>query len=325
MVAAHAGVSRATVSRVVNGSDTVAPEIARAVRAAVAELGYVPNRAARSLASAQTHAIALIVPEDVRRLFGDQFFADVITGLTGRLESTDYVLNLMVANQDPDAKAIRYLTGGAVDGAFVVSHHTDNTFLQPVAEAIPLVFGGRPVSPVDGAYWVDVDNRAAARMATERLISIGRTRIATVTGPANMGGGIDRLSGFREALDAAGLAPGPVVEGDFTTPGGATAMREVLAQDAGIDAVFVASDQMAVGAIATLHAAGLTVPGDVAVVGFDDSDVANLSEVPLTTVRQSAPRLGLTMAGVMLDILGGREDTPRETTLPTQLVVRESA
>lgn len=119
MVAERAGVSRATVSRVVNGSPKVHPHSADAVRAAIADLGYVPNRAARTLASQQSHAIALVAPEDITRFFGDVYFASIVSGIHGRLEQSDYVLNLMVASPDPSAKMLRYLAGGAVDGLVV--------------------------------------------------------------------------------------------------------------------------------------------------------------------------------------------------------------
>lgn len=325
MVGSHAGVSRATVSRVVNGSPKVSEEIVRTVRAAIVELGYVPNRAARSLASKQAHAIALIVPEDMTRLFGDLYLATIIVGINDRLQESDYVLNLMVASTDPQGKTMRYLQGGNVDGALVVSHHTDNMFLSTLTGILPVVFGGRPSDGIEGGYVVDVDNVAGSRTATERLISTGRQRIATITGPKSMRVGSEREAGFLAALADAGLTPGPVVEGDFTLPGGAVAMRAVMAQDPTIDGVFVASDSMAAGAMTVLRSMGKRVPEDIAMVGYDDSEAARTTEVPLTTVRQPSEETGAAMVDTLLAVLEGAEDIPRTRILPTELIIRDSA
>lgn len=325
MVGAHAGVSRATVSRVVNGSPKVSEEIAQTVRASIAELGYVPNRAARSLASKQAHAIALVVPEDMTRLFGDLYLATIIVGINDRLQESDYVLNLMVASTDPQGKTMRYLQGGNVDGALVVSHHTADTFLSALTKIIPVVFGGRPAAGIEGGYVVDVDNVAGSRTATERLISTGRTRIATITGPKDMRVGSEREAGFLAALTDAGLKPGPIVEGDFTLRGGAAAVRAVLEQDPTVDGIFVASDSMAAGAMTVLRSMGIRVPTDIAMVGYDDSEAARSTEVPLTTIRQPSEEMGAAMADTLIAVLNGAEDRPRTLILPTELIIRASA
>ena len=140
-----------------------------------------------------------------------------------------------------------------------------------------------------------------------------------------MPGGIDRLTGFLASLEEAGLAPGPIVEGDFTLRSGTEARREVLAQNADIDGIFVASDMMAAGAMTVLRSHGLTVPDDVAVVGYDDSAAALTTDVPLTTVRQPSESMGVTIASILMDVLNGVGDHPRLTLLPTELVVRSSA
>lgn len=325
MVASLAGVSRATVSRVVNGSPTVSAPIAEAVRRAIGELGYVPNRAARSLVNQQSQAIALVAPEDVTRFFGDLFFAAIVSGIDARLESSDYVLNLMIANQDPSAKTLRYLAGGAVDGAIVVSHHTSDRFLKRITETLPVVFGGRSAIVGSGHYVVDVDNVQGARTATQRLINRGCRHIATITGPLTMQSATDRMQGWRAALDDAGAAPGPVVDGDFTMLGGARAMRELLELGKPVDGIFVASDLMASGATPVLAEYGLRVPDDVAIVGFDDSPAAVSGPVRLTTVSQPSREMGWQMADILLDVLAGKSDRPHTTILPTQLVVRDSA
>ena len=322
-VAAAAGVSRSTVSRVVNGSTAVSPEALDAVRAAIARLNYVPNRAARSLASRQTHAIALIVPEDTTRFFGDPFFAAIVAGITGALAGSDYLLNLLIASEDPGDKMGAFVRNRGVDGALIVSHHTSDAYIDSIADAVPTVFGGRPVHERDSDYVVDVDNVEGARTATRRLIDIGRTRIATVTGPLTMLAAGDRLQGFRSAMADADLEPFAVEEGDYGEAGGAEAARRILAAGTP-DAIFVASDLMARGVLAVLRRAGIRVPDDVAIVGYDDSAIALTTDPPLTTVRQPMYKQGETMAEVLLAHLGG--GTPERTTiLPTELVVRESA
>lgn len=322
-VAAAAGVSRSTVSRVVNGSTAVSPEALGAVHAAIDRLNYVPNRAARSLASRQTHAIALIVPEDTSRFFGDPFFAAIVAGITGTLQSSDYLLNLLIASDDPGNKMTGFVRNGGVDGALLVSHHTSDAFIERIADAVPLVYGGRPARRHDGDYVVDVDNIFGAREATRRLIDIGRTRIATISGPLTMVSSGDRVQGFREALADAGLTPFAEEEGDYSEASGADAARRILAAGRP-DAIFVASDLMARGALTALRASGIRVPEDIAIVGFDDSSVAVSCDPQLTTMRQPMYAQGEAMAQVLLSLLAGGEPE-RTTILPTELVLRASA
>ncbi|GAA1856659.1 LacI family DNA-binding transcriptional regulator [Microbacterium koreense] len=322
-VAATAGVSRSTVSRVVNGSTAVSPAALEAVQRAIAELNYVPNRAARSLASRQTHAMALIVPEDTTRFFGDPFFASVVSGINSRLSRSDYVLNLFIASDDPGDKTTSYVRSGAVDGAIVVSHHTSDTFIDRIAAVIPVVYGGRPVRERERDYYVDVDNRRGAYEATIHLIESGRRHIATISGPITMPAGVDRVQGFREALADHGLAEVAAEDGGFTADGGTIAMRRILESGVRPDAIFAASDLMAQGAMAVLAAAGLRVPDDVAIVGFDDSPVATSVTPRLTTMRQPSFAQGEQMASMLIDLLAGREPD-HVTILETELVVRDS-
>jgi LacI family transcriptional regulator len=325
-VAAAAGVSRSTVSRVVNGSTQVRPDVIAAVQAAIDELGYVPNRAARSLANRQTMSIALVIPEDTIRFFGDPYFALIVQGIARGLEDSDYVLNLQLASPSaPSTKTIRYLLGGNVDGALVVSHHYGDHFLTQMVSSLPVVFGGRPLRKEDRSnYFVDVDNEAAAAMGTQYLIDQGRSRIATITGPVDMPAGIDRADGWGRALREAGLAENRLAHGDFTAISGARAMRELLDKWPDLDAVFVASDLMAAGAVSVLREQGKSIPGDVAVVGFDDSPSATSGDIQLTTVSQPSVEMGVKMAQMLLGILRG-EPTEHECIMPTSMIVRESA
>ncbi len=323
-VAARAGVSRSTVSRVVNGSTAVSPAALEAVRRAIEELQYVPNRAARSLASRQTRAIALVIPEQTDRFFGDPFFASIVAGIGEVIGESDYIMNMLIASDDASAKALAYLRGGSVDGAIVASHHTSDTFLERIADVVPVVYGGRPARVRDEDYFVDVDNVAGGRLATAHLLARGHRRIATVSGPPDMPAGIDRLQGFRDAMTEAGLEPVAVENGDFTEMGGALAMNRILSTAADLDAVFVASDLMARGAYAALREKGIEPGRDVAVIGFDDSSVSTALTPALTTVRQPSLTQGRHMASVLLDILAGRS-AAHATILPTEIVERDSA
>lgn len=323
-VARLAGVSRSTVSRVVNGSESVSPEAVASVKAAIESLNYVPNRAARSLASSRTMAIGVIIPEDTHRFFGDPFFAAIVSGINATVASSPYVLNLLIASTDPGDKMVGYARSGSIDGAIVVSHHTSDTFVQAIASAVPVVYAGRPLAVRPGDYYVDVDNTAGARDAVEYLIGQGRTRIATITGPTSMAAGVDRLEGYRQAMRAAGLEAVAIEDGDFTAEGGAAAMRRILEGSGRPDAVFAASDLMARGALSVLQAARVRVPEEIAVMGFDDSALATNGTPTLTTMRQPSFQQGQTMARVLIDRLAGAAPE-HATILPTELIVRESA
>ena len=326
MVAAEAGVSRSTVSRVVNGSPKVRADVVAHVQDAITRLNYSPNRAARSLASRQTYAIALMVPEETSRFFGDPYFASIVNGITSRLEQTDYVLNLLVASSDPNRKNRRYLRGGNVDGALVVSHHAGDQDLVELNSTMPVVFGGRPSMPdLNAGYYVDVDNVSGGRQATRYLIERGARRIGTVTGPTDMPAAIDRLAGWRAEMTAHGLATDALVHGDFTSFSGAMATRELLDAHGDLEAIFVASDLMARGAVATLHERGIAVPGDIAVVGYDNSSAATSGVLQLTTISQPSEEMGARMADLLLEILAGRAPSDLACILPTSLVVRDSA
>lgn len=319
-VADAAGLSRATVSRVINGGARVSPEAMSAIQEAIARLNYVPNRAARSLAIRQTMALALVIPEDTTRFFGDPYFARIIDGITHVTGDTDYVLTLTLAA--PGDKTARYLLSGSVDGAIVVSHHLDDSFVEQLEGHLPVVFNGRPSG--GETHYVDVDNVAGAQLATQHLVSIGRSRIAMIAGRLDMLAANERVDGWRGALTAASLESSRLAEGDYTILGGARAMRQLLAEHPDLDAVFVSSDLMALGALTELRLQGRRVPQDVAVVGYDDSIAASQSDIPLTTVRQPAEQMGQAAAEMLLGLIRG-EDVPPHRVLPTQLVRRETA
>lgn len=323
-VAERAGVSRATVSRVVNEQAST-PESRRAVEAAISELGYVPNLAARTLVTQRTGLIALVLPEASTRVFSeDQFFPQLIQGVSQELEEADRQLVLMLAGSVESRQRIEHSAQARhVDGVMLASLHGANPLTAALVRSkIPVVSNERALGPVVVPH-VDVDNYGGARAAVEHLVAAGRCRIASITGPPDMIAGIDRGQGCRDVLGEAGM---PLVEatGDFTRTSGADAMSRLLAEDPGIDAVFVASDLMADGALRTLQREGVRVPEDIAVIGFDDIGLAQQTDPPMTTVRQPIPGIGRTMAGQLLRVIDGHEIEPA-ITLPTELILRESA
>jgi DNA-binding LacI/PurR family transcriptional regulator len=327
-VALLAGVSRATVSRVVNESPKVSPEARVAVQAAIAQLRYVPNRMARSLVTRRTDTIALVLSEPNSQVFSDPFFASIVHGVSAALAETELTLVLLTARDAREQQKIaRYARQGHVDGVVLMSLHSEDLLPDILTEAgVPLVLCGRPYDGRSVAY-VDADNQGGARVATEHLIGLGRSRVAVLTGPMDMIAGVDRHAGWVAATTDAGRRPDPalVAHGDFTEAGGEAAMARLLDQAPDLDAVFVASDPMAVGALRALRAAGRRVPEDVAVVGFDDADVALTSDPPLTTVAQPLDVMTTELVELLGRQIDGRAEPAESRTCPTRLVRRASA
>ncbi|MET7825688.1 LacI family DNA-binding transcriptional regulator [Streptomyces sp. NPDC005386] len=332
-VAARAGVSRATVSRVVNGGDGVREPLVERVRRAVEELGYVPNQAARSLVTRRHDAVAVVIAEPETRVFADPFFAHQLRGISKELTAHDSQLVLLLTEgRDDHARVARYLAGGHVDGALVFSLHLDDPLPGLIHGAgVPTVFGGRPDwggSDRESVY-VDCDNRGGAREAVRHLVGLGRTRIAHITGALDQTSAVDRLDGFRDVVGE--VDPALVAEGDFTPSGGERAMRKLLERRPDVDAVFVANDLSALGVLRVLREAGRRVPEDVAVIGFDDMlPIAEQTDPPLTTVRQDIEEMGRLMARMLIRGLEGGTGTDTDpersgVVLPTTVVVRGSA
>jgi DNA-binding LacI/PurR family transcriptional regulator len=325
-VAERAGVSRSTASRAINGGLRVSPEAMESVAAAVADLGYTPNRAARSLVTRRTDSVALVVPEPDERVLSDPFFAGVLNGVSTPLAASDLQLLLVIARPGESDRTARYLRAGHVDGAIVVSHHDDDAIDRALrASGLPTVFIGRPLAGGEGAAVVDTDNVLGGRLATEHLLAIGRRRVGTIAGPADMSAGVDRLEGWRASLAAAGLPADAVVHGDFTVDGGAAAARELLARHPDVDAVFIASDLMAAGALPVLAEAGRDVPGDVAVVGYDNSGLATTTKPHLTTVTQPVIAMARAAGEELVAQLQGRPTREAPHIFAPELVVRGSA
>ncbi|MFE2638000.1 LacI family DNA-binding transcriptional regulator [Streptomyces scopuliridis] len=356
-VARAAGVSRATVSRVVNGVRNVDPVIQESVRQAVAATGYTPNRAARSLVTRRTDAIALVVsgagddptPEDeaagptggahrpeepdggagssfTAQVFADPFFGRVVTGVVNYLRPRGMYPVLMFAETSrAREEVVSYLRQGSADGALVVSTHADDPLPALITDAgLPAVLYARPSRPTRISY-VDLAHQDGARLAAEHLLARGCRRIATITGPLDVPAGQDRLAGFRDTMARAGQPYVPLAEGSFTQESGEAAMARLLAEHPDLDGVFAANDLMAVGACHVLREHGRRVPEDVAVIGFDDSSAAAACRPPLTTVRQPVEEMAAEMARLLLDRLAGSDRAVTSVIFEPSLVVRGSA
>jgi DNA-binding LacI/PurR family transcriptional regulator len=327
-VAELAGVSRATVSRVINGKPRVSRETRVAVERAATRLGYVPNRAARSLVTRRNDSIGLVIPEPTAQFFNDPFFPRLVKGVTeGLAEPGVQLVLFMPQSSAEEARLADYLSGGHVDGVLIVSlHGLDGLPLGLKRHGIPVVLCGRPMVSADLSY-VDADNEHGAMQAVAHLVDQGRKVIATVAGPQDMGAGVDRLEGYRRGLRAADRELSSDLEevADFTFEGGQTAMRALLERRPDVDAVFVTSELMALGAMNTLRAHDRRVPDDVAVVGFDDSPVGLTANPPLSTIRQPTELMGLEMTRLLLRMISSGDHRPQHLILGTELIVRASS
>jgi DNA-binding LacI/PurR family transcriptional regulator len=340
-VARVAGVSRSTVSRVINGSRNFDPAVREAVRAAVAQTGYVPSIAARSLASRRAGAIALVlsgigetVGDDQGQrdgsydgeLFADPFFGRIANGVTRFLRPRGVHPTLMFAETPADREhVVAYLRRGNADGALLVSTHPHDPLPELLVDAgLAAVLFARPARMLPISY-VDLAHRDGAALAAAHLLARGCTRVATISGPLDVAAAQDRLSGFREAMARQGHGYVPSAEGDFTLAGGEKAMDLLLAQHPDLDGVFVANDVMAQGALLTLRERGRRVPADVAVVGFDDSRAATGCRPKLTTVRQPVEDMAAQMTRMLLEQIDRPERPPASVIFDPRLVVRESA
>lgn len=328
-VAAYAGVSRSTASRALNEETYVSPKAREAVLAAARDLGYSPNQAARSLVTRRTGAVALILSEPESKVLADPYFLSVMRAAFRSLANRgSQMLVMFVDTRDDIPRTIKFLDGGHVDGALVFAPHSGDplpTALKLVG--VPVIFGGRPGNAGKGLYTVDYDNLAGAHMATTHLIERGRRKIVTVTGTLDHPAAQDRLQGWQRALADHGIeSDGRAESGDFTQSGGETAMFRLLDRVPDLDAVFAASDPMAVGVMQALRARRKRVPEQVAIVGFDDTPlIAPLTTPPLTSVHQDPAEQINQMILILQDLLAGVTPAHKRKMLPVSLTVRESS
>ena len=320
-----AGVSRSTVSRVINRHPSVKPEVRERVLEVVAETGYYPDPAARSLASHRSGVIGLVVPLAVQSLFDDPYFAHLIQGISQACNAQDYTLSLILFHsKEEEAKLYPRISRNQLfDGIIVTATQVEDPLVpQLLANQVPFVLDGRHEDP--RVSFVDTDNLAGAFTAVSHLIRLGRERIATITGPLDNLAATDRKQGYLNALRNRGhlIDKALIVTGDYTEVSGYQAMNQLLARKP--DAVFVASDTMALGALRALRGAGIKVPDDIALVSFDDLPHAATADPPLTTVRQSIQRRGAMEVGTLIDMLHDGLEPPRRLIMPAELVIRAS-
>jgi DNA-binding LacI/PurR family transcriptional regulator len=323
-VAAAAGVSRGTVSRLLNGDKYVSPAARVAIERAISETGYVVNRAARSLVTQRTGSIVMVLSEPHEKLFEDPNYSTTIRVAIRMLAERDLSLVMMLAGDEGDReRVVRYVRGGHADGVLLMSTHAGDPFIDALRSGPPAVSCGAVIGSEGVIPYAAADERLGGRQMTEYFVNQGRRRIAMITGPMDTPGGIQRLEGFADVLGRKATKK-LIAHGDWTQASGERAMTELLARTPDIDAVFVASDLMASGALAALRAAGRRVPDDVAVGGFDDSSVALSTHPPLTTIRQPLAEVAQETVRLLLALIDGAEHVD-PVILPTELKIRESA
>lgn len=325
-VARVSGVSRSTVSRVLNGGRHVRPEAISKVNRAVGDLGYSVNQAARNLASGRTGSVAFVVSEQHEHLFGDPNFGVLVRIFSRELRSRGQHL-LVTTAQDYGEETFLgdYLTAGHVDGALFALPREGETLLDRVARSgLPLVVQGQPLGYEQELSWVAIDEEAAAFEAVSYLLDQGRSHIGTVTGPLNTSSGRRRLEGYRRAVGK--RSPQSfVAPGDWSPASGRLGARRLLERHPRMDGLFMASDLMALEAMAVLRESGRRIPDDVAVVGFDDSTAAIMADPPLTTIHQPFEQSAVEAVRILNELIAGLHTDPQHVLMPTRLVRRRSA
>ncbi len=322
-IARLSGVSRSTVSRVINGDVRVAAATRERVAAIVEREGYRPNRTAQSLASGRSNVLGVVIPMAADGVLADPYFSRLLHGIAREADGRDQFVMLSLAEAGFIHRIDEVARRGMVDGVVFSGSHASDPFADRLVESgTVFVNVGRSDNPQ--VSYVDNDNVSSARQATAHLLRLGRRRVATITGPLFATVSQDRLTGYREALEQFGVRYDEelVFESDFTEAGGRGGMRRLLEHRP--DAVFAASDRMAAGALNELRAALVAVPDDVALVGFDDIPLAQQMEPPLTTVRQNAEQLGAAAVALLLDLIDNPSESGRRIILPSELVVRSS-
>ncbi|MFM1783904.1 MAG: hypothetical protein RLZZ579_181 [Actinomycetota bacterium] len=324
-IASKAGVSRATVSRVMNGDDRVNSERAKAVLEAAQNLGYRTNRAARALSTGRTGLIAVVIDDDPTAL-SDPFWGVVLAGISRVFMANDLHSLLMVSTlESADSPIAHYLEGGEVDGAIFLQVHKDAVVNHLHDKGLPVVIIGRPVDPNSKIPYIDTDNRAGAQLATNHLFSRGCRKVATLTGDIYASAGVDRLEGYKAAhIDAnREINEELIAHCDWSFESAKIMTLRLLSRHPDLDGIFAANDTMALGAMAAVQERGRLVPDQIAIIGFDDTLMAQTHRPGLSTIRQDIVGLGAAAAETMIARLQDLEIEPR--MLPTDLVVRESA
>jgi len=324
-VAARAGVSQTTASRVLSGFKNVSPGTRAAVTEAAEALGYQVNLAARSLASARSQSIGFVVAEPSAHLWGGTYFPRLLHGITEAAEDSRLQLAIFMRQPDQTGKRLRrYLTQGHVDGLLLITSTQNDPLLADLLDhGMAVVVGGRPIG-TDDASFVDVDNYRGAAVATNHLLEQGYARPAHIAGPAQTAAGEDRLRGYLHAMREAGLEPVYILAKDFSFQAGATGAIALLEKHPTIDALFAAGDSLGLGAMTAVLASGRRIPEDVGLIGFDDSEPAAAATPPMSSIFQSVEQLGKEMVRLLVSRIADAEQPPLQMILGTRLVARAS-
>lgn len=321
-LAALSGVSRATVSRVINGG-SVSEATRDRVMAVLEQTGYRPNLAARTLASGRSGVVGVVMHVESRELFHDPYFSQLLQGMSDALSETATGMMLWLGNRSKQETLDQILGMGLLEGVIVTAYTLEDPLVDGLlASQLPTVLVGHRRADRSASY-VDVDHVQAADSVTSHLVDAGRRRIGHITGRRGTVAGEDRILGYQRAMDRARLSTeGLIADGDFRKASGASAALELL--DRGVDAIFCANDATAAGALETIHGRGFRVPEDVALAGFDDLEFAAAMDPPLTTVRQGIRAQGAEAAHALSRLLDDPDGGPRRVILPTELVIRRS-
>jgi len=324
-IAKLAGVSRSSVSGVINDRTNVSPGLREQVQRVIAETGFQPDPIARSLSNRSSHIIGLVIPLAIRSLFEDPFFPRLMQGISQGCNSHNYTLSLFLFHSEEEERELyhRISHNRLLDGFIITATRTGDPLIpELLANEIPFVVHGKHEDP--RVSFVEVDNESGAYTAVSHLVREGRQRIALITGLSNSLAAENRKQGYLKALRErrVPIDESLITRGDFTETSGYEAMQRLLPHKP--DAVFVASDTMALGAMRALREAGRKVPDGIAVVGFDDLPQATTADPPLTTVRQPIRRAGALAVEMLIDILENGAEPPRHIILPTELVIRAS-
>jgi|ERR1051326_521517 LacI family transcriptional regulator len=325
-IASLAGVSRSTVSRVLNNHSGVKPSVRERVLSVIRQQNYTPQAAARSLASARSDSIGVLIPRSAAVSLGDPFIATMIQLLFDASAQQGYFAMLAMLTADRETGFYdRILRGRHFDGVIMFSSDIDDPILPLlIKDGSPLVLIGRHPYFTNVA-WVDVDNREGAHEAVSHLIELGHRRIGLINGQLQMEAALARRDGYKQALLENGI---PIeselmVEGFFAQTPAFQAMQRLLDLPEPPTAVFAASDPMAIGVLNAIHARGLRVPEDIAIAGYDDLRIAAESNPPLTSVKQPVEEMSTQAVRLLVEQIKG-EDSRRTVALPARLVIRES-
>jgi LacI family transcriptional regulator len=325
-IARLSGVSRSTVSRVINEQPNVSEDVRKRVLAVIEETGFQPNLAAQTLVSKRSWMIGLVLPRTVSAFFTDPYFPRLTQGIAQACNQYDYTLGLFLVGTKEDEEKIfpRVSRKGMLDGALIQSGQIGDRLIDRMTDLnLPVVVLGSPLHSAEVSF-IDVDNTSGAYNAVSHLIRLGYQHIGTITGLTDSAAGADRLKGYKKALIERGRnhEQALIVEGDFTEAGGYYAMQQLL--PAKPDAVFAASDLMANGAMRAVREAGLSIPEDVALVGFDDVPIATYADPQLTTIRQPIARLGFNAVEILIDLIENGIKPNRRIIMDTELIIRDS-